>query len=495
MNNKIFRRAASAACFLTMVFFASQCFAQSSSVSASEAADASLRYSKIVANVLNYVQQNYVDEIDPSVLYEGAMKGMMDAMGDPYTIYLDTDSLRSLTDTTSGNFGGVGLSIIKDVTSTPEKPAYVEVVSPVENSPGSKAGILPGDYITAIDGIATPDITMNEVLAHLRGEIGTPVEVSILRGKNIEFKKTLVRALIEVPTVKSAMIGSLGYLKIIEFTPDTAKHVEESLDSFMENNFKGLIIDLRNNPGGLITSVVDVANNFIDSGVIVSTKSRITYQNTEYTASRRKTTMPKDIPIVVLINKGSASASEILSGALKDDHLAYLVGENTYGKGSVQQMIPLSNSDGFKLTIARYYTPSDTNIDKVGIPPDREVLYPVFSDDEEKHFSELMKADVIASYVESHPGMTEKDIASYAEVLYKTYPFDLRTMRRIIRMEVQRPIGGSLYDLDYDIQLNAAIDILKNENFTELMKTTKTLKELQQIAATEKEVAAKTEIK
>lgn len=460
-------------------------------MSASEAADASIRYSKIITNVLNFVQQNYVDEIDPEVLYEGAMKGMMDALGDPYTVYLDSESLRSLTDTTAGNFGGVGLSITKLITNTPDKPAYVEVVSPIENTPGAKAGILPGDLITAIDGKSTPDLTMNEVLDHLRGKIGTPVEVSILRGKNIEFKKTLVRALIEVPTVKYASLNSLGYLKIIEFTPDTAKHVQEALDEFKKNNFTGLIIDLRNNPGGLITSVADVANKFIDAGTIVSTKSRLSYQNSEYTASKSKTTMPRGIPIVVLINKGSASASEILAGALKDNHLAYLVGQNTYGKGSVQQMIPLSDSDGFKMTVARYYTPSDTNIDKVGIPPDREILYPELSEAEEKSFSELMKADVIAPYVESRSGMTEKDIASYAEELYKKYPLDVRTLRRIIRMEVQRPTGGSLYDLDYDIQLNAAISILKNENFTELMKTTKTLKELQEIAASEKETASK----
>ena len=154
----------------------------------------------------------------------------------------------------------------------------------------------------------------------------------------------------------------------------------------------------------------------------------------------------------MLFRSGSASASEILAGALKDNHLAYLVGQNTYGKGSVQQMIPLSDSDGFKMTVARYYTPSDTNIDKVGIPPDREILYPELSEAEEKSFSELMKADVIAQYVESRSGMTEKDIASYAEELYKKYPLDVRTLRRIIRMEVQRPTGGSLYDLDYDIQ-------------------------------------------
>ncbi|QTQ15516.1 S41 family peptidase [Treponema parvum] len=491
MNNKILRRFAGAVYFVFLLLISSQCFTQSALASASEISDPTDEYLRRIRNALKFVDQNYVDEIDPKILYEGAIKGMMSALEDPYSIYLDSNSVRELADTTVGKFGGVGLSITKIVSNSPEKPAYVEVVSPIENTPGSKAGIHAGDLITAIDGLSTVDMTMNEVLLHLRGKVGDPVEVSFLRGKNMNFTKTLIRELIEVPTVKYAMINSLGYLKLIEFTPETAKRVEEGLNEFKKNDFKGLIIDLRNNPGGLITSAVDVADKFIDSGVIVSTKSRVPYDTYEYTASRLKTSMPKDIPIVVLINKGSASASEILAGALKDYHLAYLVGQNTYGKGSVQQVIQLGYVDGCKVTVARYYTPSDTNIDKIGIPPDREVLHPELTEEEEKNFSEMMKENVVAKYVESHPDMSEKDIASYADVLYKKYPFDVRTMRRIIRMEVYRTKGMPSYDLDYDIQLNEAIGILEKENFRELMRSSKTLKELQE-AASEKGIAQNT---
>ena len=229
-----------------------------------------------------------------------------------------------------------------------------------------------------------------------------------------------------------------------------------------------------------------MADKFIDGGPIVSTKSRIAYENSVFTASPKKTTF-KGLPIIVLINKGSASASEILSGALKDNHLAYLVGQRTYGKGSVQQVLPLSATDGIKMTMARYYTPSDTNIDKIGIPPDREVLFPELGEDGEKEYAEFIKNDDVAKYVEAHPGMTEADIAAFAKTMVKKYPhIDERTFRRLTRNQANRTKPAPLYDLDYDIQLNAALDILAKENFAALVKNTKTLKELQQEAEAQK---------
>ena len=466
-------------------------------LSQSEKALKTRQYTEMMRSVFTFVEQNYVDEVDPTVLYEGAMKGIMDALGDPYTVYLDTSQMRSMTDTTVGNFGGVGLSISKAPVSTPEKPAYVEVVSPIENTPGWKAGIQAGDLILSIDGTNTADITMDEVLALLRGEVGKSVKVHMKRGKNMEYDVTLVRAIIEVPTVKYEMIGSdIGYLRIIEFTPQTPERVQEALDSFAKSGYKSLIIDLRNNPGGLITSVVSVADKFIDSGTIVSTKSRLQSENMSFTAKKGNTTAPRNMPIVVLINKGSASASEILSGALKDDHLAYLVGENTYGKGSVQQVIPLNlNNDGIKLTTARYYTPSDSNIDKVGIPPDREVLFPVLSEEEEKTYLKIFQSDEISKYVEAHPNMTQADIAAYAKTLKKTYNLEERVLRKLVSNEVYRTKTQPLYDLDFDIQLVAAIDILRKESFPSLMRKTKTISELQQEAKQKAEKEKKAEKK
>ena len=469
-----------AAFFVLVMFCTTQCFSQSS---ASDTKMSSFQYMKKLNSVFDYVQQNYVDELDPKILYEGALKGMLDAIGDPYTLYLDEDYMRDLSDTTEGSFGGVGLSISKLNVSTPEKPAYVTVESPIEDTPGFRAGIQSGDLIIAIEDRATPEMSMNEVLGYLRGKIGEPVKVTIRRGNNMTFDVTLIRALIEVPTVKYGMIGKTGYVRLIQFTPETPHRVQEALDSFAKAGYENLIIDLRDNPGGLITSVSEIADKFIDDGPIVTTKSRLLYENQVFNASKAKTvSSTKNIPIIVLINKGSASASEILSGALKDNHLALLVGERTYGKGSVQQVIPLSNIDGIKITMARYYTPSDTNIDKIGIPPDLEVLFPQLTEEDEKNYVALYEANEIETYVTSHKKMTEKDIEAYAKELNAKYHLEERLLRRLIRVQVQRTEPAALYDLDYDVQLTKALEIINSNQYSKLMKTTKTLKELQEMA-------------
>ena len=474
-----------------VVIGASYCFAQVKAQNNSKAS--SFQYMRKINSVFDFVQQNYVDEIDPVVLYEGALKGMFEALGDPYSVYLDSDYMRDLTDTTEGSFGGVGLTISKPVESTPEKPAYVEVASPLEDSPGAKAGIRAGDLIVAVEGRPTSELTMNEVLGLLRGEVGTPVTITILRGTNMRFDVRLVRALIEVPTAKYGMIEGtkIGYVRLIEFTPETPIRLQDALDSFEENGYKSLIIDLRDNPGGLINSVVDVADKFIDKGVIVSTKSRIAIENMEFKASKDKTTARKNIPIVVLINKGSASASEILSGALKDYKMAYLVGENTYGKGSVQQVRQLSDTDGFKLTMARYYTPSDVNIDKIGIPPDLEITnMESLTKEQEDNYVKLVEDRVIEKLVEDNPEMTEKQIAENAKVISNDTKIDARIIRKIIRNQVTK-YSTPLYDLDYDLQLNEAIKIVSNPDFNTLLKKTKTLKQLQQ-EKEDKELQSKT---
>ena len=474
---------------LTLIFtfgiFVSAGCAQSQKSNADED-----RYLKNFLAIYKYLQDNYVEPVEAKKLYEGAIKGMMESLGDPYTVYLDIQDMRGLTDTTSGNFYGVGLSISKMNKSTPEKPAYVDVVAPIENTPGYKAGIQAGDKITEINGEPTPPMSMEDVLSRLRGPRGEPVEVTILRGKTVTFKKTLIRDLIQVPTVESAMIGTIGYMRLIQFTPETAPNVEQAIKSF-ENagGYTGLIIDLRNNPGGLLDSAVKVADKFIDSGVIVSTKSRISSENKAFSATKSSTLVKKNVPIVVLINKGSASASEILAGALKDYHVAYLVGERTYGKGSVQQVIPFTEPDGtldgIKLTVARYYSPTDCNIDKIGIPPDREVKFTEYTDEQTKSFIKMTEDQVIEKYVEAHPDMTEDDIAVYASKLQKEYGLDLRLLRRLIRVETRRTKKAMVYDLDYDVQLNEAIKIIKEEKFTSLVRSTKTLKQLQQEAEDE----------
>lgn len=287
---------------LVLSIFSSQCFAQSQTPTADAEMKRQKQYLDVINSLYYFIQQNYVEEVDPQKLYAGALKGMLESLDDPYSVYMNKSEWRSLTDTTVGNFGGVGLSITKPNESTPEKPAYVEVAAPIDNSPGARAGIHSGDLIIAINGTDTSTITMDEVLGMLRGTVGESVNVTIRRGKKIEFGCTLVRAVIENPTVSFDMIGDTGYIRISEFSVKTAERVQEALDSFKEKNYKSLIIDLRNNGGGLLSSAVDIADKFIDEGPIVSTKSRIDYENSVYFADRKKTVV-RGIPVIVLINR------------------------------------------------------------------------------------------------------------------------------------------------------------------------------------------------
>ncbi len=448
----------------------------------------SYKYMKTINSVFDFVQQNYVEELDPKILYEGALKGMLNAIGDPYTLYLDADAMRDLTDTTEGTFGGLGIYITKPLESTPTKPAYVEISSPMEDTPASRAGLQSGDFIIAINGEPTPEMSSDDVLERLRGPVGTSVTITILRGKNIKFDINLTRALIEVPTIKYSMIEgtSTGYVRIIQFTPETAKRFQEALDSFEKANYKSLIVDVRDNPGGLMVSAVEVADKFIEEGTIVDVKSRLLFENQKFTAKKEATTVKKGIPIVVLINNGAASASEILAGALKDSHLAYLVGEKTYGKGSVQQVVPLSNTEGIKITMARYYSPSDTNIDKIGIPADLEVKNIEIKPEEEQTYTDLYSSGILAEIATENPNMTEAEIAAKAKELSKKYPIEDRLLRRLIR--IQLPNSASIvYDLDYDNQLQAALEIIKTKDFNLLLKSTKSLKELQDEAKLKEE--------
>lgn len=463
-----------------------------SSTAAEEPVDPRI-YAEWIYSVFNYVYTNYIDEIDPKILYQGAMKGLMDAFGDPHTMYLDSSQQRSMDDTVNGSFGGVGLLISKLVVSSPEEPSYVLVSSPLKGTPGWYAGIESGDLIVEVSGIDTSTITMDEVLGLLRGPVGTEVEVKIQRGKDMEFSLVLERALIETVTVEYGMItessGNTGYLKISEFSGLTDKKVQEALDYFKENNYDSLIIDLRGNGGGLLLGAELVADKFISEGTIVSTKGRNGVVKSEYKASKRRTIVPEGMPIVVLIDSSSASAAEVLTGALKDAKVAYLVGERSYGKGSVQQSLSLGFNDGAKYTVEKYYSPTDTNIDGIGIPPDLEVLFPSLSEEDKDIYIKLMNDNVLYPYAKEHPGMTEAAVAAYADELYKTYPMDKIYLRRLVRIYANRTREDPLYDYEFDTQLKAAIDTVTRKDFATLMASVKTLKEIE----LEREAAASAE--
>jgi carboxyl-terminal processing protease len=440
------------------------------------------RYTATIQQVFDFVQRNYVDEIDAKLLFEGAMNGLFNAIGDPHSSFLPESEMSDLNDTTQGSFGGVGLYISKPVGELPEgKLPYVEVASPIEDTPGWRAGINPGDLIIEINGESTDKLSMDDVLARLRGQPGVVINLLIRRGEKLEFPVKLTRAIIEVPTAKHEMINDIGYLKLLTFTPFTADRAVDAINDFKAKNYKGLILDLRNNYGGLLSSAVDICSLFLDGGVVVSTKSRIVGENHTFN-TRRPILVPATIPVIVLINRGSASASEIVAGALKDRGRAFLVGERSYGKGSVQQVYPL-DTVGFKLTTARYYTPSDVNIDHIGIPPDRLVKFPEFTDDDSEKLAKLINDNKIPVFVKDNPQASVAQFNNFAQSLEREYKLDLSLLKRLIRNEQNRTVIAPVYDLEYDVQLQEAVNILNGGNFRTLMQTTKTLKALQEEAA------------
>jgi carboxyl-terminal processing protease len=449
---------------------------------AAEATDKGFtQYYSVIENVFDFISKNYVDEVDPNVLYEGALKGMFESLNDPHSVYLDENNLTDLTDVTSGEFGGVGLYISKQEKDPrfPDAEQYIEVISPIEDTPGWKAGFLPGDIILKIDGESTAGLSSDDAVKKIRGPANTAVELAVRRG-GAAFTVSVKRAVIEIPVVKKDVLpGGIGYMRLIDFTPQTAPRVKEALTSFNDAKVKAIIIDLRNNPGGLLPTVVQVSDYFLSQGPIVSTKSRHKEENFTYNA-KADLVVGADIPVVVLINKGSASASEILAGALKDQKRAYLIGETSYGKGSVQQFYSFGKT-GFKLTMARYYTPSDANIDKIGIEPDMVVKTPDMTDPQVKQIEALLTAGTLKDWAEKHKGASKSDITAYVKGLQlKDFGGFEWVVERMARDEINRTSFAPVYDLDYDFVLRAAVKLInETPDFNALLKTTKTVRQVQ----------------
>lgn len=425
-------------------------------------------YVQLFQQAMNFILSRYVDEPDPRVLFEGAMKGMLEALGDPFSAYLSESDYRSLTDTTQGEFGGLGIHINKMPLSQvrpegPETQYYVEIISPIDDTPAHRAGILAGDYITHINGDSVKTMEIDEVLRRLRGRPGTRVRITILRHRAVSFDLELVRDLIEVPSVRHQMLdGNVGYLRILQFTSHAPERVLEVLRQIQSRNPRALIIDLRSNPGGLLSAVVDIASYFIPNGLIVSTRSRNPRENQEFTA-RSDYVFPSYIPLVVLIDKGSASASEILAGALKDTNRAYLVGETTYGKGSIQQVIPFFRT-GIRLTTARYYTPSGLSIDRTGIAPHLELKEPELTSAEMESLRKLMASQLIERLVRQNSRPTPSQIQAWViRIQNEGYNLNSRYISRLIRNELNRVnnISPPTVDLDYDMVLARTLELIQ----------------------------------
>lgn len=441
-------------------------------VSFAQGAGKNSQYGMIFDEMMRFIKTYYVEDVDEKTLFEGAMKGMFESLGDPYSVFMTEKEMEDLSDTTTGQFGGVGLYISKHYgdTSFDEKHLpYVRVVAPIEDTPAYRLGIRAGDYIIKVGDKSTESMALDEVTDMLRGEPGTKVNVTFLRGDDITFTYDITRAVIEVPTVKSDLVGKdIGYLRIIQFTPNTADKVKEALDSFSKKRIKYLVIDLRSNPGGVLDAAVDIADFFLDDGVIVSTKGKVESPSLNHVfKASKKVRLSKSIPIAVLIDKGSASASEILSAALQDNGRAVLIGETTYGKGSVQQVHALGR-DGFKLTMSKYYTPKDVNINKVGIAPDKEVKEKELTDEEKASYKKLIEEFRVQKFVQENPKPSDLQIDTFIHGLKgEGIVLEDRIVRKLIRNELNMTNNNPpVYDMEFDIVLQEAVRMLRAGEIT-----------------------------
>lgn len=338
---------------------------------------------EIFSEGLAVIEKEYVEEKSPQDLIYGAMEGMLLSL-DSYSQFLTPDDYKNLLVETEGKFGGLGIEItIKD--------GILTVVSPIEDTPAWEAGIKAGDIILKIEGELTKDITLNEAVKKMRGKPGTKITLTILRDKDRTVEDIpVVRGIIKIKDIKRAVIleNDIGYVRIAEFREGTAADLRKALSKLQKGNLRALVIDVRNNPGGLLSSAVDIASQFIKEGeVIVSTKSRSEPERVYKSLPLADKYL--DMPIVVLINKGSASGSEILASALRENNRAILLGEKTFGKGSVQTIIPMSDGSALRLTTSKYYTPNGSSIHEKGVDPDIVVSKVVNEEEKQDIFEEL----------------------------------------------------------------------------------------------------------
>tara|TARA_Y100000590_G_scaffold97946_1_gene111470 strand:+ start:401 stop:1540 length:1140 start_codon:yes stop_codon:yes gene_type:complete len=324
-------------------------------------------YEKIdlFGEVLDKINKEYVEEIDQSDAMDAAINGVLQSL-DPYSAYMSPETFREMETETSGKFGGLGIEVGMEF-------GVVKVITPMDDSPAEREGVKAGDYIVKINGIQVQGKTLTEAVELMRGPVGSKLEITVRRKgekKALTFKIT--REIIEVKSVKSKIIeNDVGYIRLTAFNDNSSKQIKNKIEKFKKKKINKYVLDLRNNPGGLLSQAVRISDFFLDNGEIVSTKSRKPSENKKYFA--KKGDIINGETLLILINYGSASASEIVAGALKDHKRAIIIGENSYGKGSVQSIIPLKNSGAIRLTISKYYLPSGESISGTGITPDIEI--------------------------------------------------------------------------------------------------------------------------
>lgn len=419
----------------------------------SSAPEPAHRYLDYFHRVYQIIVTEYVDETSPKEMFFGAIRGMIDSLDDPYSRFLDEKSLEELREMTTGKFQGVGVEItIQD--------GRVIVVAPIEDSPAIKAGIAPGDVITRIDGKVIKEMTVEKIASMIRGLPKSTVRLQISREgftEPIEF--TLERAPVKIASVKYGIIGkdAIGYIRIKNFGSDTGRDAAKAMKYFNKRGVKKAIIDVRNNPGGLLTGAVEVSELILDRGkTIVSTRGREGSGNVEEYKSRSEPLYRGSL--AVLVNHGTASAAEILAGAVRDNERGVLMGERTFGKGSVQKSFNLEDNIGVSITVARYYTPSGELIHKKGIAPDREVPAEKFSEADMKGLKIIRERKLMEAFVARdtvYDGASRKSFRAF--LADKGVRLSDRTADFILKDWINRVKTRPLYDLEFDTQLNEAV--------------------------------------
>ena len=353
------------------------------------------------SEIFGRIKNNYVEPVEDKELLQNAIRGMLSGL-DPHSTYLDLDDFKALQEGTSGEFGGLGIEVTME-------DGFVKVVSPIDDTPAAKGGVLAGDLIVRLDETPVKGMSLGDAVDIMRGEPGSKLLLTIVReGADKPLKIELTRAIIKVKSVKQKMLEpGYGYIRISTFQSRTGPSMKEAISALkIENDgdLKGLVLDLRNNPGGLLNAAIDVSDAFITKGLIVYTDGRIEDSKQKFNAK------PDDVlngaPLVVLVNGGSASASEIVAGALQDHHRAVIIGSKTFGKGSVQTVMPLTNDTAVKMTTARYYTPSGRSIQAEGIVPDIKVSGVKVSSSEQSEFKPLREQD-LSGHLENGNGETK----------------------------------------------------------------------------------------
>ena len=394
----------------------------------------------LFGDIFERIRSNYVEEVDDRELIEAAINGMLTSL-DPHSSYLSPEAAQRMRVSTSGEFGGLGIEVTQE-------EGWVKVVSPMDGTPAEAAGILAGDFITAVDGESVLGLTLDEAVRLMRGPVGAEIIVTIVREGEVEpFDVSIIRDTIKLTAVRSRTEGNAVVMRITTFNEQTFPNLRDGMQQQVEEaggfeNIDGIVLDLRNNPGGLLSQAVYVSDAFLDAGEIVSTRGRKAADGDRFNAT------PGDLaegkPIVVLINGGSASASEIVAGALQDHRRAIVIGTNSFGKGSVQTVVPLDQDGAMRLTTARYYTPSGRSIQALGISPDIIVEQPLPREDDEEAEERTQRSEAGLRGSLENDSLTEDEI------------------RQIEEDRARAEAAAALREDDY--QLAYAIDILKGLN-------------------------------